>query len=175
MSVIKTALIGEPVLRETAESVVSVDDTRIQQTIADLVDTMREEQLVGMAAPQIGDPVQIFVSEIRETPFRKEGFDTLRIFINPEITHFSRETILDYEGCGSIPGIFGQVERASEVTVRYQDETGVSREMKASGLLARIIQHEIDHLHGVLFTDIADSKTFVSRAYYLKHILVSKN
>lgn len=171
MSVIKTTLIGEPVLRETAESVIDVTDVRIQQTIADLIDTMREEQLIGMAAPQIGDPVRIFVSEIRETQFRKTGFDTLRIYINPEIMSFSRETELDYEGCGSIPGLFGKVERSVEIFLKYQDEEGVPREMTASGLLARVIQHEIDHLNGVLFTDLADPKSLVSKDYYIKHII----
>lgn len=171
MSVIKTTLIGEPVLRETAESVIDVTDVRIQQTIADLIDTMREEQLIGMAAPQIGDPVRIFVSEIRETQLRKTGFDTLRIYINPEIVAFSRETELDYEGCGSIPGLFGQVKRSQQITLKYADEEGVPREMTASGLLARVIQHEIDHLNGVLFTDIADPKSLVSRDYYIKHII----
>ena len=171
MAVIKTTLIGEPVLRETAEQVLDVSDTHIQQTIADLVDTMREEQLIGMAAPQIGDPVRIFVSEIRETPLRKSGFDMLRVFINPEITEFSRETELSFEGCGSIPGLFGEVERSSEITVKYQDEKGVSCEMKAEGLLAHVIQHENDHLNGILFTDLADPKSLVSREYYIKHVL----
>lgn len=171
MAVIKTVHIGDPVLRETAESVSNVSDVRIQQTINDLVDTMREEKLIGMAAPQIGDSVRIFVSEIRETSVRKSGFDTLRVYVNPEITEFSRETILDYEGCGSIPSLFGKVERAATVTVKYLDERGVSREMKAKDLLARVIQHEIDHLNGILFTDLADSKSLVSREYYIKHIL----
>lgn len=171
MSVIKTTLIGEPVLRETAEFVENVTDFHIQQTIADLVDTMREEQLVGMAAPQICDPIRVFVTEIRETEFRKEGFDTLRVYVNPEITHFSRETELGFEGCGSIPDLFGEVERAAEVSLSYKDEKGVSREIHASGFLARIIQHEIDHLNGILFTDLADPKTLVSRDYYIKHVL----
>lgn len=171
MSVIKTTLIGEPVLRETAESVENITDFHVQQTIADLVDTMREEQLVGMAAPQIGDPIRVFVTEIRETEFRKEGFDTLRVYVNPEIVSFSRETELGYEGCGSIPDLFGEVERSAEIFLSYQDEKGVSREMEATGLLARIIQHEMDHLNGVLFTDLADPKTLMSREYYVKHVL----
>ncbi|MDA8596785.1 peptide deformylase [Candidatus Pacebacteria bacterium] len=93
----------------------------------------------------------------------------------------SSKTELDWEGCGSLPGVFAQVTRPTAIELRYIDETGVSshtpasqvgdrREMKASGLLARVIQHEIDHLDGVMFTDIADPSTLVSSEYYLKHI-----
>lgn len=171
MAVIKTTLIGEPVLRETAEIVTDYTDMYIQQTITDLVDTMRKEELVGMAAPQIGKPVRVFVSEIRKTSVRNTDFDALKIYINPEIVEFSRETELEYEGCGSIPDIFGQVERSKEITLKYYDERGVSREIHAQNLLARVIQHEIDHLNGILFTDIADPRSFVSKEYYIKHVL----
>lgn len=173
MAVRKTVQIGEPVLRETAKKVDSVSNPSVKVVIQDLVDTMREKELVGIAAPQLGESLRIFVSEIRETKFRtKEEVEPLTIYINPEIVSVSHETKLGYEGCGSVAhsGLFGQVERAREVTVKFTDETGVSREMNASGLLARIIQHENDHLNGVMFTDLCDPRTLVDREYYLKSI-----
>lgn len=115
MAVRKTVQIGEPVLRETAVSVTDITNFEIQASIADLVETMRNEGLIGIAAPQVGESLRIFVSEVRETEFRsKEDADPLTIYINPKITHVSHETETDYEGCGSIlsSGIFGKVKRA---------------------------------------------------------------
>lgn len=170
MSIKPSVLIGEAVLRETAKEVSNQDSDEIQSYITDLVDTMRKEELIGLSAPQLNVSKQIIVTEIRETKFRKGETDDLRVYINPEITYFSRETTLDWEGCGSIPGLFGKVERSSEINLKYTDETGVSHEMSATGLLARVIQHEVDHLNGILFTDLADPQSLVSREYYLKHV-----
>ena len=180
MAMQETVLIGEPVLRlpatpvalagETSKKVANFNDEVVKNTVVDLIDTMRQQELAGMAAPQIRVSLAIFVTEIRETKYRSGETDELRIYINPEIVKLSHETELGWEGCGSIPGLFGQVERAKEIAVNYCDKTGVSREITANGLLARVIQHEIDHLNGILFTDLADPKTFVSREYYLEHI-----
>jgi len=170
MSVRETILIGEPVLRETAQPVHNHDSEQTQQIIHDLTDTMRADELIGIAAPQIGESVRVFVSEIRETEYREGISDELRVYINPDITHFSRETELDWEGCGSIPGLFGKVERSTEITVNYVDKSGVSREMNATGLFARVIQHEVDHLDGILFTDHADPRSLVSAEYYQKYV-----
>lgn len=169
---IETIQIGDPVLRETAQAVKVINDQHIQQIITDLISTMRENNLVGIAAPQIGESVRIFVSEIRETRFRKKGTDELRIYINPEITTVSHETEIGWEGCGSVinSGLFAKVERAKQINVKFTDEMGVSREIKASGLLARVIQHENDHLNGVMFTDLCDPMTMVSREYYINNI-----
>lgn len=178
MAIKNTVQIGDPVLRLSATSVGQADETAfnseyIQQTITDLIDTMREGQLVGIAAPQIGESVRIFVTEIRETQFRsKEEAEPLTVYINPEVVSVSHETELDWEGCGSIAhsGLFGEVERAKEITVKYTDQQGVSHETSASGLLARVIQHENDHLNGVMFTDLCDPKSLVSREYYIDHV-----
>lgn len=170
MAIRESMLIGEPVLRETAAQVDNITSARTQEVIQDLIDTMRAHELVGIAAPQIGQSLQVFVSEIRETKYRTGVTDELRVYINPEISHFSRETELDWEGCDSIPGLFGKVERSTEVTLNYMNEKGVPHEMTVSGLLARVIQHEIDHLNGILFTDLSDPRSFVSAEYYREHI-----
>lgn len=167
MTVRNTFLLGEAVLRETALPVRDVEN--LTEVITDLTDTMRAEELAGMSAPQIGESLRLFVTEIRETKYRTGQSDPLRVYINPEITEFSRETALGWEGCGSIPGLFGKVERPVKISLKYLDQEGVSREMKADGLLARIIQHEVDHLNGILFTDTSDPSTFVSAEYYIKH------
>lgn len=172
MAVTKTVQIGAPVLRETAREVTDVSDATVQQLIIDLRDTMRHKSLVGLAAPQIDQLLRVFVSEIRETAIRKGESSPLQVYCNPKIVHVSHETELGWEGCGSIANgqLLGEVERPREITLQYQDERGVSHETKASGLLARIMQHEIDHLDGILFTDKCDPKSLVSREYYLKYI-----
>jgi len=174
MTTQETVQIGDPVLRETAQNAENIDS--VASIITDLTDTMQSEKLVGIAAPQIGVSARLFVSEIREGNMRNAPVEPLCVYINPEIVHVSHETELDYEGCGSIAhgDIFGLVERSIEITVKYKDGVGVSREKTASGLLARIIQHEMDHLDGILFTDLCDPKTLVSREYYIKHVLGTK-
>ena len=168
MPVRKTLTFSEPVLRETAIPVENVLDPHIQAIITDCVDTMHSEELAGFAAPQLGESVRIFVSEIRKTKYRNPTETApLTIYVNPEITWRGEETILDYEGCGSIPDTFGSVERASEIKITYLDEAGERCETKANGLLARVIQHEIDHLNGILFIDLADPASLISKAKYL--------
>ncbi|MFT5037054.1 MAG: peptide deformylase [Candidatus Azotimanducaceae bacterium] len=170
MSIRGTVLIGELVLRETASPVTDFTSTYKKQLIEDLIDTMRSNDLVGMAAPQIGESTAIFVSEIRETEYRSDDTQALQVYVNPSIVAVSRETSLNWEGCGSIPGIFGQVERSKEVTVEFFDENGMKQSRKCIGLLAVIVQHEIGHLNGQLFTDLADPRTFVSTEYYLRAV-----
>jgi len=171
MAIRKTIQIGEPVLRETTKSVEKHDDVYVTQVITDLVDTMRAVELVGMAAPQIGESVRIFVIEVRETTYRNNAYAPLKVFINPIITERSTETETGYEGCGSVAagGLFGEVERAQEVTVAYTNQDGVALTETFTGFSARIIQHEMDHLEGTEFTDISDPHTFMGREYYIEH------
>lgn len=151
----------------------------ISKIIKDLTDSMRYHNLVGMAAPQIGKNVRIFVSEIRQTKLRKnqsvKNIDGLRVYINPVITWRSNKMTPGFEGCGSVAfaNLFGIVKRPKSVIVEAYDEKGVKFTLKAENLLARVIQHEVDHLNGKLFVDISDSKTFMSRDEYLKKF--SKN
>lgn len=171
MSVIKTVQAGNSIIQTKSTEVEDITSDKTKKIIQDLVDTMRAEDLVGMAAPQIGENVRIFVSEIRETQYRKEGIDKLRVFIHPEIIDVSEETSESYEGCGSVASaqFFGPVERPEEITVRAYNEDGDMFEHKATGLLARVVQHEIDHLDGVLFHEkITDLKKVMSKEEYLK-------
>jgi peptide deformylase len=119
-------------------------DDYIRKLISDLVDTVREAQGVGLAAPQIGVPLRAVVTLVD---------DKLSIVLNPEIIDESDEEIEAEEGCLSIPGWYGPVMRKEKVTVRGMSKTGKPMKIKAEGWEARALQHEIDHLEGVLFID----------------------
>lgn len=134
---------GDPVLRETAVAVKRFDET-LERLVDDMFETLYHYNGVGLAAPQIGIPKRIVVIDAGEN----EKF----VLINPEIITASGKEI-DAEGCLSIPGVWGEVERYSEVRVRAQDVKGEHFEVQANDLLCRALQHEIDHLKGVLFVD----------------------
>jgi peptide deformylase len=134
---------GDPVLRQRAREVEEVTDLH-RKLIKDMIDTMRAAPGVGLAAPQIGVLERIFVWEVED----RHG-----AVVNPEIVERSSATATDDEGCLSLPGLTYPVERAVEVTVRGLDEHGRPIELTGTELLARIFQHEIDHLDGVLFID----------------------
>jgi peptide deformylase len=165
--------IGEPVIRKKALKVIDCLSKETRKTVRDLVDSMRHHTLVGMAAPQIGVSSRVFVTEIRETKLRKahraDDVDDLRVFINPKVVSVSDKTAKGWEGCGSVActALFAKVDRPTEITVTAHDAKGVKFTLTAKGLLARVIQHEIDHLNGIIFTDTADPKTFMSREPYL--------
>ncbi len=166
----ETVQVGNPLIR-TKSKRVAVPSAQTRKIVSALVESMRHHDLVGMAAPQIGSPTRIFVTEVRRTKVRDpKSLDPLRVFVNPKIIHSSTREVLGWEGCGSVAfsGLFGKVRRPQSVTVRAQDIEGVSFELHASGLLARIIQHEVDHLNGTLFIDRASSKTLMSANEYRK-------
>ncbi len=143
----------DPVLRRKARKVTDFGP-ELQELIDDMVETMRAAPGVGLAAPQVDTSVQLVVVE-----FGDEEDETippkLYTVINPEIIKPSRDTEMGTEGCLSIPGFVGDVERPVSVTVKGQNRHGQSFKIKASGWLARIFQHEIDHLNGILFIDRA--------------------
>ncbi len=175
MTVKSVTQVGNPLIRTKAKEVKNPKSKALQQTIKDLIDSMRHHDLVGMAAPQIGENMSVFVWEIRVTKFRKKRknlkeIDQLRVFINPSITWFSQREAKDWEGCGSVASadLFGMVKRPASLVVEAFDEKGDSFELKATGLLARVIQHECDHLQGKVFTDKVDVKSLMSRDEYLK-------
>lgn len=180
MAIKESVQAGNPIIRAKAKPVVfkSPNSKRIpaeiSNTVRDLVDSMRHADLVGMAAPQIGKGMRIFVSEIKTTKKRKiakGAEDPLRVFVNPKIIASSAKLVKGWEGCGSVANgqLFAMVNRPESVTVKAFDEKGISFTLEASGLLARIIQHEIDHLDGILFTDKADPLTYMSLNEYLKY------
>jgi peptide deformylase len=160
MTVREIVTVPDPVLRRKAQKVTKFDD-KLQALIDDMVETMRAAPGVGLAAPQIGVLEQIIVVEYFEKEEDEEREDAeaapkrLYVVVNPEITRTSSETITGVEGCLSIPGYLGDVERFAAVTVKGQNRRGQPVTLKLKDWTARIFQHEIDHLNGVLFTDLA--------------------
>ncbi len=170
---------GSPLLRKRAKLVKNVLSKRTQQIITDLIDTMHYGQMVGTAAPQIGKSLRIFVSEVKATEYRADlKENALTIYINPKIIKTSSKKVTSYEGCGSIAysKFFGPVKRPKWVIVEARDKKGKKFQLKASGLLARIIQHEYDHLEGILFTDkLTDWTKAMSSEEYIKMRSKKKN
>lgn len=153
MPVREVIVIPHPTLRKQA---VPVDDygPETQQLIDDMFETLHEEAGAGLAAPQVNVSQQVILVEYGSE--EDENIPpTLYIAINPKITRFSPETVMGAEGCLSIPNLMGEVERAQEIVVEGLDRHGKPLKMKLRGWLARIFQHEIDHLNGILFTDRA--------------------
>ena len=172
MAIIPTVQVGDPVIRKRAARVESATSAGSRRVIRDLIDSMRADNLVGMAAPQIGVSARIFVSEVRTTTYRKGvgPTDCTRVFVNPRIVARSERMVAGYEGCGSVAhaDLFGKVSRHQSVTVRALDEKGKPFELKAAGLLARIVQHEIDHLDGKVFLDrMKDMRSLMGRDEYI--------
>lgn len=148
-----------PVLRKKAFKVTDFKDKKLQQLIDDMVDTMLEAPGVGLAAPQVAVSQRLIVVKLPDDDESKEEYGddagVLHIVINPEITRVSEEVVDGVEGCLSIPGYVGLVSRHESVVVKGMDRTGKNLRIKARGWLARVFQHEIDHLDGVLYIDRA--------------------
>jgi len=156
MKIIPVLTYGAEVLKKKARPVHEVDDD-IQGLIEDMADALYYNQGVGLAAPQVGKPLRIFLAD--------DG-SGLKVFINPEIIETSGNERGE-EGCLSLPGIFVDISRAAAIKVRYLDREGNSCELEAEGLLARIIQHEYDHLEGTLISDRAG---FLARKLMTKRL-----
>jgi peptide deformylase len=146
MARLDVRLMGDPVLRAKAEPVAVVTD-QLRKLISDMFETMYDEEGVGLAAPQVGISERIIVVDPHEDDSKPFAL------INPEILDTSSETEKSEEGCLSIPGLRDIVERPSSVRVRGMTPEGEITEIQTDGLLARILQHEIDHLDGILFID----------------------
>lgn len=138
--------IGDPVLRSRATPIrPTVGALRgLARLISDMTETMIDAKGVGIAAPQVGIGLRVAIVNGRNGPFP---------VINPRVVRRSIRTATEEEGCLSIPGVFGLVRRPKNVTVAYSDPEGKNHQEKVSGLLARVFQHEIDHLNGILFID----------------------
>ena len=135
-----------PILRKKSVEIKQIQAKQFQQLCLDMAKTMREKDGVGLAAPQIGQNIRLIVINT------KNGAVCM---INPEITKKSLTKEWSEEGCLSIPDVFGQVKRHKKITCKYLDKNGKEIKITAQGLMARVIQHEIDHLDGVLFIDKA--------------------
>jgi peptide deformylase len=147
MAVIPVRLYGDPVLREKAKPVAAVDD-ELRRLIADMKETMRAYHGVGLAANQVGDRRRVVVVDV---PL-EDGARAALALVNPSLSEASGAQV-DEEGCLSIPGVLEEVKRAQRVRLRASDEAGRILDFVAEGYLARVLQHEVDHLDGVLFVD----------------------
>ncbi len=159
MAILKVARLGHPVLRAKALPipVETIPTAPIQRLIDDMFETMREYAGIGLAAPQVHESLRVFVAGVRSGPLADPMSDDAEMplvaLINPEITLAGAPEASDWEGCLSIPDIRGLVPRAAEIRVRAYDRSGQAVSFGASGLPARVIQHETDHLDGILFFD----------------------
>lgn len=155
MSVREVITIPHETLTSKARKVKNFDND-LRQLIDDMVETMREAPGVGLAAPQVNVRQRVIVVEFGDEE-DEEAPRKLYTVVNPEIKRRSQDTVMGIEGCLSIPELVGEVERAESVTVKGQNPYGQQMKIKAKGWLARIFQHEIDHLDGVLFIDLAEN------------------
>jgi peptide deformylase len=172
MSILKVARMGHPVLRTNARALerAEIRSSAIQKLIDDMFDTMREYHGVGLAAPQVHEGVRLFVASLGADD-EEPDVEPIAL-VNPEITLVGAEIEEDWEGCLSIPDIRGRVSRAHEIRLRAYDRKGERIEVRAHGFSARVIQHETDHLDGVLFLDRMKSfETLTFLDEYSRHWL----
>lgn len=155
MAVRQIVTLPEPVLRRRARKVTDFG-AETQKLIDDMVETMRQAPGVGLAAPQVGVPLRVIVVEYSENDEVEDAPLKLYTVINPEFSRISRDTVVGTEGCLSVPGVLGDVERFEALTVKGLNRRGQPVTIKAKGWLARIFQHEVDHLDGVVFVDRAE-------------------
>ena len=151
--------LGDRVLRQPAKRVAKVDDS-LRQLIADMLKTMYSADGIGLAAPQVGINKQLIVIDCNPD---EPDMPPLAL-INPIIKRSNQTIELDQEGCLSIPGVYLDVRRPTEIEVSYKDEFGRPQTLKADGLLARCIQHEIDHLKGVMFVDRVENDLMLNES-----------
>lgn len=175
MNVLPRTEIGDPLLRKKARRIPKayLRSQAFKDLCRSMVYTMRRSGGVGLAAPQIGFPYALISMEMRPTRSRPsaKGKKPL-IVINPKITSFSKERTSDWEGCLSVPGLRGKVPRARKITVEYMTAEGEKVTENTSGLWARIFQHEIDHLNGILFVDrIEDTRTLMTVREFRERVL----
>ncbi len=148
MTAIPVHILPDPVLRQKAKRVRIIGGS-IQKLIGDMIETMRAAPGVGLAAPQVGVPLRVIVIGMPE--------EEVKVLINPEVVRRKGERLVD-EGCLSVPGYLGEIKRAESITVKGRDRNGKEIRVKADGLLAQVLEHEIDHLNGVLYVDHLESR-----------------
>ncbi|SFF35175.1 peptide deformylase [Aureimonas phyllosphaerae] len=149
MSVKPLVILPDPILRRASEPVSRVDDA-LKRFTDDMLETMYDAPGIGLAAIQVGEPLRIVTIDLSKEDDPEKA---PQVFLNPEILSSSDERSVYEEGCLSIPDYYAEVERPAKVTVRYLGLDGKTHEIEADGLLATCLQHEIDHLNGVLFID----------------------
>lgn len=152
---LKVVTVPDKVLKCKAKPVERIDE-EIRSLIEDMRQTMHRHNGIGLAAPQVGRSIQLAVVEAKKND-RPDSDSNVEIpftvLINPKIISASSNRVSDFEGCLSIPGVEVKVERPEMISIQFQDESGDNKNLKVNGLFSRIVQHEIDHLNGILITD----------------------
>ena len=153
MAVKPIVQVGDPVLRQPARKVHRIDDG-VKRLIEDMIDSLHDVHGIGLAAPQIGVPLRVVITDLE---------DDLRVLVNPEIVSMSEEKETAEEACLSIVGYAGPVERSLRAEVRALNENGKKVKIKAEDWFARCLQHEVDHLNGILYIDRIEDKSLIHR------------
>ena len=174
MAIRKVARLGHPVLREKCRDLTpeEIRSEPVRALVRDMRETMEEYGGVGLAAPQVHEPVRLALIEFDAdaTRYRVETAQPLLVLFNARVEVIDPTPIGFWEGCLSVPGLRGFVERPGKVRVRYLDEEAEPRELVAEGFLATVCQHELDHLDGVLYVDkIADPARFAFLEEYARY------
>ncbi len=176
IQLLQVAHLGHPVLRQKAKSVKNIHDRKIQKLIDNLLATVMDVNSVGIAAPQVYESVRIFIVASHPNPRYPHAPEMAPTpMINPIIVTKSNKRAKDWEGCLSVPGIRGLVPRYTEVTVEYFNRKGKKQKQTFTDFVARIIQHENDHLDGIVFLDRLEStKDIITDKEYQKLIAIKK-
>ena len=172
MAIRKVSQMGHPVLRQRAAEIplTQMQSPPMQRLIDDMIDTMIDYEGIGLAAPQVFEPLRLIV--LGDPDPQDDAAIPLTVLFNPQFTAQSPEHLDAWEGCLSIPQLRGVVPRSAAVEVRGYDREGRAVELEAEGLFARVLQHEIDHLDGVLFPDrMANLQTLTFLAEYQRYWL----
>lgn len=170
---LQIAQLGDPVLRRKAEPIPNVHDVRIQNLIDNLITTVVNANGVGIAAPQVGENDRLFIMASHPNPRYPSApqMDPTAI-INPRVLAHSEELVKDWEGCLSIPGIRGLVPRYQAIKIEYVDREGKRQTQELTDFVARIFQHESDHLDGITFLDRLEStKDIMTEQEYQKQVI----
>lgn len=175
--ILEIAELGNPVLREKALEVENIHDDSIQNFIDDLIETGLDAQGVGIAAPQVNESKRIFIISSHPNIRYPDAPEMKPVaIINPEIISGSEEIIKDWEGCLSIPGVRGMVPRHKSIQARYFLRDGKKEEREFTGFIARIFQHEYDHINGTVFLDRLESnRDIITEKEYRKIVSVESS
>jgi peptide deformylase len=169
-NILKISEIGDPILRDRSDAITNIVDPQLDELIADLIATADAANGVGIAAPQVAALMRLFIVASRPSP-RYPHAPTMEptAMINPEIVNRSGELVAGWEGCLSVPGTRGLVLRDRTIEVKYFTKYGELIHQELTDFVARIFQHELDHLDGILFPDrVSNSTDLITEAEYLK-------
>lgn len=168
---LQIAMLGHPVLRAPCLPVETIDAPDIQELIDDMIATCADANGVGLAAPQVYRSLRIIIVAPRRTPAYPDAPGMMpTAMINPVFEALGADMIEDWEGCLSIPGLRGIVARHASLDARYLDRTGTEKTSRLDGFVARIFQHELDHINGVMFTDRVDPRSLMMDREYQRKL-----